>query len=477
MAGRAAIGLLLAGLVWACAPAPGDDLPTLAQERAIGALATEALVEGRGGRYDDPALTAYLEGLVARLLPHAGLDPGYGTPEVTVLDSADPNAFTVPGGALFVTRGMLALVRDEAELAAVLAHELGHVARRHSAESIASRDRMMREVARQAEDDLRLTGGARASRLRVIERALDARIGDLARYTRIQELQADRDAARILSAAGFPPGRMGSILGRMEAWQRREIDDAALEALRDGEPGRPPRSGYPAVAERLGALPEAAARPAPEGRDALMAAIDGMRWGEAFDAGYVRGGTFWQPGRTALAFDMPDGWLPVRAEGVTLLRGGAVILVGAEGRGAKLTTPFVGALRSPRAVFDSRREVEANGLRGREGAVTLDDGTSLRVRSVEGGGASQALVMIAPPGEEARARPAFRALADSLRVVAPATVPPPPRLRTRRAQPGETLATLAAAAPIADAEAVLRLLNGLEPGQRIAAGDWIKTVE
>ena len=129
----AALGLLAAAIV-ACAVNPVTGKKELmlyseGQEIELGKQ-TDAEVAATYGVYDDPALQSYI-GQLGQSLAAKGQRPGLPW-RFTVLDSPVVNAFAVPGGAVYVTRGILALMSSEAELAAVLGHEIGHVNARHS---------------------------------------------------------------------------------------------------------------------------------------------------------------------------------------------------------------------------------------------------------------------------------------------------------------------------------------------------------
>ena len=118
-------------------PATGDEQFTRVhvarRERRIGAQGHPKLVAAFGGLYDDPALQRYVATL-GRLLA-ADLGAARAPPfTFVILDSPEVNAFALPGGYIHVTRGLMALANDEAELAGVIAHEIGHVTARHSAE-------------------------------------------------------------------------------------------------------------------------------------------------------------------------------------------------------------------------------------------------------------------------------------------------------------------------------------------------------
>ena len=120
----AALAVLL--LTSACAPADAQLLG--GNEEAIGAQEHPKILAQYGGAYADPRLQAYITGIGNRLAAQTDR-PGPWT--FTVLDSDVVNAFALPGGYVYVTRGLLALAEDEAEVASVLGHEIGHVIAHH----------------------------------------------------------------------------------------------------------------------------------------------------------------------------------------------------------------------------------------------------------------------------------------------------------------------------------------------------------
>lgn len=185
--------------------------------RTLLPISTDKEIEiGRGiaatiaGRYpvsQDTALTAYVN-LVG--LAVAGEAP---RPDIAyrfaVLETPDINAFAAPGGYIFVTRGALALMQNEAELAGVLAHEVGHVNRRHVIEGIRKAD-FMREVRDQA--------GLTGERLdRVVGQGSNVLFTGLSRE---DEFQADSLGVLYAASAGYDPGGLGGFVARLES--RRE---------------------------------------------------------------------------------------------------------------------------------------------------------------------------------------------------------------------------------------------------------------
>jgi predicted Zn-dependent protease len=191
---RGLITALLGLLLLPTAPARAQLPPLVseAQEAQQGAAAHPQVVRQYGGIYDDPELGAYVALVGARLLAAAGEQGKEYT--FSILDSDIPNAFALPGGYAYVTRGMLTLINTEAELAGVMGHEIGHVIARHSAQ-------------RQTGN---LIAGLLAGAIGALTRSADiaqfAGIlgqGALAQYSQSQEYEADAPAcASCAPAAG-----------------------------------------------------------------------------------------------------------------------------------------------------------------------------------------------------------------------------------------------------------------------------------
>src|SRR5882757_10787589 len=141
--GRRALIALMAGLALAltgCASidppaAPASVVPTPTPRPVLAEKANperKRLIDAFGGVYSAPATQAYLDGVLMKIAPPSGPEgPSY---RVTVLNSPVVNAFSLPSGDIFVTRGLLALAEDTSEIAAVMAHEIGHITARHAAQ-------------------------------------------------------------------------------------------------------------------------------------------------------------------------------------------------------------------------------------------------------------------------------------------------------------------------------------------------------
>ena len=344
-----ALGLALATaaplLLSGCSvnPATGEEQFTAFlspdEERRVGAQEHPKLVEAFGGLYDDPALQRYVSSL-GRLLQQTSEQP---EPPFTIviLDSPAVNAFALPGGYVHVTRGLMALANDEAELAGVIAHEIGHVTARHSAERYSHG----------------LVAGLGAAILgTVIDNQTVSDIANLAAgayvqgYSRSQELEADTLGVRYLSRSGFDATAMSSFLEAMEG-------EAALARKIAGKRGQGAQGGlfasHPRTADRVRATAGAAqAKFGGERARALyLRRIDGMIYGDSPEEGFVRGRAFAHP-VLRIAFTAPPGFI---------LRNAPEAVVGAHPSGATmrfdeatLANPSISTWRYLRGVWASK---------------------------------------------------------------------------------------------------------------------------
>jgi len=169
-----------------------------------------ATVAGRYGVVQDSALTMYVN-MVGSTLAAADPTPGI-VYRFAVLDDERVNAMSVPGGYVFVSRGALDRMTDEAMLAGVLAHEIEHVRRRHIIEDLKARDRkeLVKDLAMKATDLEFDTEGGLGTISRI---AADKLFEGL---TREDELEADRGAARLAATAGYDPTGLQRFLDLLE---------------------------------------------------------------------------------------------------------------------------------------------------------------------------------------------------------------------------------------------------------------------
>jgi predicted Zn-dependent protease len=288
-----ALVALLAGVV-ACAPAVESPATAAAAATGRGTVVLPSGIEKLVGPADpDAALQAYVDRVGQRVVAAAGVS-GF---RFVVLDSPVANAHAVQS-YVFVTRGLLALLENEAELAAAIGHELGHLVQRHAAQ----RARVRQSVLDSAVEAAATSGSITVGRA-VAQDGLLA----LRRYSRDQELEADRLALGYIVKAGYRGDAVASLIDRL----RRQ---SALEAQIMGEApdigDRPSAaSTHPAPFERasaIAALPLAGAL-GESNQKGYFAAIDGMSVDDPPSEGFIRGRSFLHP-TLRLAFTVPPGF-------------------------------------------------------------------------------------------------------------------------------------------------------------------------
>jgi Zn-dependent protease with chaperone function/outer membrane lipoprotein-sorting protein len=175
---------------------------TLAEEQAIG-QATAAKMVAVLGLYENPAMVKYVN-LVGRSVSQFAGRPDLGY-HFGILDTEIVNAFATPGGYIFVTRGLLANVNTEAELAGVLAHEVAHASERHLEKEL--RTRKLAGVGTEAATE-QATAGAPISELsEVAQKIASAAVDTLlaGKLSRDKEKEADTKGVELVAAAGYDP--------------------------------------------------------------------------------------------------------------------------------------------------------------------------------------------------------------------------------------------------------------------------------
>ena len=249
-----------------------------------------------GGVYDNAKLQAEIAKTVDRLVAASERpDLKY---KVTILNSPAINAFALPNGQLYVTRGLIALANDKAELASVLAHEMGHVIARHAAirEDQARQAALISHVVSDVLSDPQMGALALAkSKL------------TLATFSRAQEFEADGIGVGISARAGFDPFGASRFLADMQR-------NADLKPAGGSAETRAPDflTTHPATPERVkNALANARQFSGPgageRDRNEYLGDLDGMVYGEDPSEGFVRGRRFLHP-KLGFTFLAPPGF-------------------------------------------------------------------------------------------------------------------------------------------------------------------------
>jgi predicted Zn-dependent protease len=319
MIGRALAALLLVammgcgagGMPAAVAQERGNSVfMSPAQEAEIGREQHEKVLAQFGGLYADAKLQQYVTSVGERLKNVTPLKDQKFT--FSLLNSDVVNAFALPGGYVYVSRGLLALARDEAELAGVLGHEIGHVVARHTAQRY---DRnvwgQLGTVGAQVLGGLLggYLGGDVGARLGSQVGGQAGALGAQAYvqgFSRDQEYEADELGVAYLQAAGYEPRAMASFLGQLAANDQLET---RLTGRQESTPGW--LRSHPRTGDRLTRATEVAAADTPgareQDRERFLAAIDGLVYGDDPAQGFVRGRTFEHPD-LGFRFTAPPGF-------------------------------------------------------------------------------------------------------------------------------------------------------------------------
>ncbi|MGN5374347.1 MAG: peptidase M48 Ste24p [Sphingomonas hengshuiensis] len=279
-------------------PATAQTRSISQSDRAQGAQANPQLLAQYGGAYSGPQ-SAYVERVGKKVAVQSGLSNASGDFTVALLNSPVENAFAIPGGYVYVTRQLLALMNSEAELAAVLGHEVGHVAARHS------NSRNTRSTLGTLGATLlgAVTGSDLVGRLA----GAGSQLYTLS-YSRNQEYQADQFGVRYATAAGYAPSGMADALIQLNEAQ-------ALAGQTSGRGGNSVptwMSTHPNGAERVRRARQLAqqaggATTRPVQDTTYLRMLDGLRYDDDPAQGVIDGTTFRHPGMR-IRFTAPAGY-------------------------------------------------------------------------------------------------------------------------------------------------------------------------
>lgn len=483
----AALGALVAVSACTTNPATGEKQFTpfmsRSQESAIGAEEHPKLVEEFGGKYDDARLAAYVNA-VGAALGKVTETPGQGW-SFTVLNSPIVNAFALPGGYVHVSRGLMAYFNDEAEMASVLGHEIGHVTARHSAERynravFAGLGGAVVGVVTKSDT---LAGVANAgSQLYLLS------------YSRGQESEADALGLRYGARASYDPFGSVRMLQALEAV-------TALEAKKQGSKADDTPAWartHPLTSQRIAdakvradALEPKPANPATN-RDRYLDAIDGMLFGDDPNQGVIRGNDFLHAA-LKLAFTAPaDFTLHNTASAVIgmgpgnsrfLFTGGAIAssLTNAQYLNQAWAALFEN--NSPPVALSNVEKTATNGMEGLTGVARVTSGSAtLDVRVAAWRYDSTHafhFVFITTPETTSILTAPLQKMALSFRklTTAEAAAIRPWRIKVVTVGAADTAASLAAKMAIpAFKEETFRALNGLKAADAPRAGSRVKIV-
>ncbi|HYR05919.1 MAG TPA: M48 family metalloprotease [Gallionella sp.] len=468
------VGLALS-LLAGCAqnPVTGQSdfvMMSESQEIAIGRQYNEQVIQKQYKVYESKALQDYVNG-VGQKLAKKSHRPSLRY-HFTVLDTPEVNAFALPGGYVYITRGIMAYLNSEAELAAVVGHEIGHVTARHGVrqQSVAQAANIGLTIASIFVPEIGTNFGQNLAN--IMGGAL------LSGYGREQELEADRLGAQYLARADYDPQAIISVLRILKD---QELADEKLAKQEGREPRR--YSGlfatHPDNDTRLKQVVGEAdklAPPAPfEGRSEFLAATDGLVFNDNTEQGVVRNNRFYH-GELGITLQFPETWqvhnLP-----------DALIAISPQGE-ARLQMKMDQKPQGSPVEYARRvagysaqvRSLDLNGLRAATfelpnaigGVIYLDQKAFI----LQGQGkTNQGLA--AHHDEIIQTVHSFHVLtAEERRMVRPLSI------RIITARQGDTYVRLAQGSPLGkSAESYLRLINAQYPDGEPRVGQRIKIVE
>jgi predicted Zn-dependent protease len=467
----AKVGLPVVLLLWlaGCAinPATGRrqlSLMSEGQEIQMGQEADPEIVASMG-LYPDESLQAYVQELGTSL---AASSERPGLPwTFRVLDDPLINAFALPGGYIYVTRGIMVHFESEAELVGVLGHEIGHVTARHSVSQISKQQlaTLGMGVGMILKPELQRFAGLASASMQLL----------FLKFGRDDERQADELGVRYMSRVGYDPVQLSGVM-------------AMLGQVTAGGGGGPPEwlSTHPNPANReqdiirMADEAEVALDPALVRREEYLPRLDGMTYGENPREGFFEGPRFYHPDM-AFQFDFPDGWETANSKQ-------AVQAASAEGDAVMALTLAEGA--TPAAAlntFLAQEGMEAgqpsdaaiNGIPAASAdfRISTQDGVLQgRVSFLDYGGLMLRFLGFGPVEDWPNRRGAIRGSLESFRTLRDRSKldVEPARIRVVRVQRAVDLATLLNREGASSRADDVRLLNRLEGNPTLPAGRVVK---
>ncbi len=445
-----------------------------ADEKRIGAEEHPKILKQFSGAYKDPVVTSYVNKIGNKLAQKSEM-PNIGW-TFTVLNSDQINAFALPGGYVYVTRGLMALAGNEAELAGVMAHEIGHVTARHTAQRYGGS--ILAGVGSLAAGIL--LGGAAGDLANVISHTA------LKSYSRNQEFQADSLGVRYLSRGNYTTKAMASFLTKL---RRHSQFQAKLKGKKEQSVDQISMSStHPRTLERVQrAIQQAAGSKSGTftGPIDYLEKLHGIMYGDDPDQGFIRGTAFIHP-KMRFRFDVPQGFRLFNSPSAVVARGpeGSIIQFDMARKPYKgRLTSYIQNVWVRKLRLSSLEALTINGKQGATGTARLSrQGRTIDLRFVVARGTGERiyrLVFLTPSHLTNRLSLGLRQTTFSLRDITEAEAAryKPQRLAIRPVKAGDTVASFVSRMPFKDfREERFRVLNGLNPQDRLRTGQLVKMV-
>jgi predicted Zn-dependent protease len=477
------VAALLSGCTTATSPATGRSFSTNVtpqQEAQIGSEEHPKILAEFGGAYaEKPELTTYVSSIGQFVSATAERkDVNY---TFTVLNTPDVNAFAVPGGYIYITRGLLTLAANEAEVAGVLGHEIGHINARHTAERMGQEQQAQWEVLGATllgavlggNSGANLLGGAVQQHAQV----------QLAGYSQQQEFEADSLGVRYLKRATYDPQAMAEFLGSLRAESQLEAklagkDPSIVDAnnMMASHPRTVDRV-QKAIAEAGPAAPNAMLEP-----EIYLKKIDGMMFGDDPKEGVIEGRKFIHPS-LQFSFVVPQGFHlnntsdQVQATGP---KDAKMALQMADPQPKGDLADYISSGQLVQNVeFSNIQSLQINGMPAATGTVSSGKTDARVVLIRHPAGVVYEFLFLTAPGAAAKYDTAFMQTAQSFQQI-PASEGSkyrPQRIRIVTVKSGDTVASLSSRMVMSEGkEEWFRVLNELQPGEQPRVGRLVKIV-
>ena len=453
------------------------------EEIQVGRSEHPKILKEFGGEYKDSQFNAYVRNVGLRLAKVSDMPSLKFT--ITVLNDSKVNAFALPGGFVYITRGLLALAENEAEMAGVLAHEIGHVTERHSAERYSQV--MAANIGLSLLGVLTSGSGVGGSINQIA--GLGAQLY-LQGYSREQELESDLLAIKYMSRAGYDPKAVQSFFQKMQAHTRLDAKMACRSASEADQFSF--FSTHPRTADRI-AQAARLAKTAPVRnprieRVAFLTRLNGLTFGDDRAQGVRRGRTFSHPD-LRFEFIVPPNFSMFNRPDKVLARGpqgSAIIFDMVPKQQAKdihdlrhfVTSQWGGNLGLRQA-----ERLVINGQEAYTGAslIQSNDGpkdvrlVAIRARD----GLIFRFAFLSPPNMTGPLSTVFRHTTYSFRRLsaAEAAAIRPIRIKVFADKASDTAQSLSSRQPLEKFRTEwFTLINGLGPNQRLRSGQLVKVI-
>jgi predicted Zn-dependent protease len=472
----AVVWLLLVTVMAGCAVNPVSGRPELTlisakQEQELGAEEAKKVEEGMGFA-DDSSFTPFLDQLGQRLAEHSPRKNV--TFQFHIVDMAEPNAFALPGGYIYVSRGLLALTNTEGELAGVVGHEIGHVAGKHAVQRI-SKQAPFAVVFGLASGITGLVSSTVGD--------LIGGIGNLAQsaifspYSRSQETEADEVGQQIAAEAGWNPVELSTFLANLEREVTLHEKEPRKPSFFDSHPATPDRVAN--TASHATSLTRAMRDPISPTNEAYLARLNGIVVGPRAANGVFHGTEFLHP-ELGIFVKFPEKWAhenaPQKIVAVAPDKDAAIVLEVA----MKGDDPFDGVRMLGKAkhidLAAQAKHLTINGLPAARAVVPTDGRTHAEVIWIAHGGLIFQLVAVGSSERFKTYQPLFEAVAGSFRPLSGherARITET-RIRLMTARKGETIEALAARSHSAWKADEVAVINGLVAATPLREGQVLK---